>query len=52
MLAWVKLQMALIELGMVEYAQVFLPYLKGEGGLTMWDAAKQSHFKAIEGPKQ
>jgi len=52
MLAWVKLQMALIELGMVEYAQVFLPYVTGENGMTMWDAAKATQFKAIEGPKQ
>lgn len=52
MLAWVKLQMALIELGMVEYAQVFLPYVVGEGGQTMWDAATATHFRAIEAPKQ
>jgi hypothetical protein len=53
MLAWVQVQLALIEIGMVEYAQTFLPYLQdGPGGRTMWDAALETQFRRIEAPKQ
>ena len=53
LLAWINVQMALIRLGMVEYAQVFLPYVaESPGGRTMWDVARDSHFRMIEGPKQ
>jgi hypothetical protein len=53
MLAWVKVQLTLTELGMVEYAQVFLPYVQeGPGGRTMWEAAQESHFRMLEAPKQ
>jgi hypothetical protein len=52
LLMWVKVQMALIELDMVEFAQVFLPYVEDSAGGTMWDAVKGSQFKQIEPPKQ
>jgi hypothetical protein len=48
---WVKVQMSLVELGMVEYAEVFLPYVQEHpGGRTMWDAARESQFKALPAP--
>jgi hypothetical protein len=53
LLMWVKVQMALIQLEMVEFAQVFLPYVQAsERGETVWDAFKGQRFKQIEGPKQ
>jgi hypothetical protein len=53
LLSWVQVQLAMVELGMVEYAQTFLPYVQeAPGGRTMWDAARESHFRMIEGPKQ
>ena len=53
MLVWVKLQMALVELGMVEYAQVFLPYVQEQpGGRTMWEVAAATQFKALPPPSE
>jgi hypothetical protein len=52
LLAWVQVQMSLIEIGMVEYAQVFLPYMTNATGSTIWDVMRESQFRAIEAPKQ
>lgn len=53
LLAWVQVQFSIIELGMVEYAQVFLPYVSaGEGTSTVWDVFREQKFRAIEAPKQ
>lgn len=38
---WAKAQLAIIELGMVETEEVFLPYLLGDGGRTMWEDFSQ-----------
>lgn len=35
--AWCKAQLAIIDLGMVQTAEVFLPYLIGQGGRTLWE---------------
>lgn len=52
LLRWVEVQLALIDVGMVEYAQVFLAYQQEhEGGRTVWDAFKEHQFKALEAPK-
>jgi hypothetical protein len=34
---WVEAQLALIETGQAEMAQVFMPYAQAENGVTMWD---------------
>jgi hypothetical protein len=39
--AWVKAQLALIDLGMVEPGEVFMPYQLGAGGWTMWQEFQQ-----------
>jgi len=52
LLMWVKVQMAMIQLEQVEFAQVFLPYMMDESGrTTAWDAARAQRFKSIEAPK-
>jgi hypothetical protein len=51
LLIWVKVQMAMVELDMAEFAQVFLPYVLDSGQRTMWDAVKESQFKQLEAPK-
>lgn len=43
MLAWVKVQMSLVEIGMVEYAQVFLPYVT-DGNTTVWERFRESRL--------
>lgn len=54
LLMWVKVQLALIEHGMTEYAQAFFPYMsEGPGSnATVWDMFREQKFKAIEAPKQ
>jgi hypothetical protein len=52
LLMWVKVQMAMIQHGMAEYAQVFLPYVEASDGRTAWDAFRDQNFKQIEAPKQ
>lgn len=48
LLMWVKVQMALIDLGMVEYAQVFLPYAKeAPHSPTVWDVFAEQKFKQL-----
>jgi len=51
LLTWVKVQMAMIEHGMAEYGQVFLPYVDSGGGRTAWDHFRETNFKMIEAPK-
>ena len=45
---WLKSQLALIELGMVETAEVLMPYCVGANGLTLWEAYRP---KMIAGPE-
>lgn len=52
LLRWVEVQMAMIEIGMVDFAQVFLPYMLAPGsGKTMWALCEAETFKQIEAPK-
>jgi hypothetical protein len=52
LLRWVQVQLAMIQLGMVEFAQVFLAYMQeSERGETVWNALRESRFKQIEAPK-
>jgi hypothetical protein len=45
---WLKSQLALIDLGMVESAEVMLPYMLGSNGHSFFDSYKQ---KMLEAPK-
>jgi hypothetical protein len=48
LLMWVKVQMALIELNMVEFAQVFLPYVHDANrNESVWEAFREQRFKEL-----
>ena len=45
---WLEAQLALIETGMVEFAEVMLPYAQiGPGGATAYEAIRDRKFQAI-----
>jgi hypothetical protein len=52
LLRWVQAQMAMIECGMSEASEVFLPYMQTASGQTLFEALKGSGFKQIAGPEQ
>jgi hypothetical protein len=53
LLMWVKLQMAMIEIDLVEFGQVFLPFhTETQHGLSVWEHFKGGKFKQLEPPKQ
>lgn len=41
---WVKAQLAIIQAGQAELAEVFLPYAVGASGRTLWQEAKEGRF--------
>jgi hypothetical protein len=45
---WLEAQMALIEMGLVELPQVMLPYLRVDGGRTLYAAWTENETRAIE----
>lgn len=47
LLRWTQAQMALIETGMVEAAEVFLPYKLSRGGQTFWEELVGRQFRAL-----
>lgn len=44
---WLQVQVAMIEAGMVDKMQIFLPYMQpeGSGGQTLYEALKERQFK-------
>jgi hypothetical protein len=44
---WIEAQLAIVEAGMAEMTEVFLPYAQGQDGRTMYDALKSGGFKAL-----
>lgn len=44
---WVEVQLAMVELGQAEAAQVFMPYAIAQDGVTMWDRWLESHQKQL-----
>lgn len=53
LLMWVKLQMALVEIDLVEFGQVFLPFhTDTQHGQSVWSHFKSEKFKMLEPPKQ
>lgn len=52
LLRWVQAQLAMIDTGMVESAEVFSPYMVVEhSGKTMWQALQESRFKMLPAPE-
>ncbi len=46
---WIDAQMALLETGMVEMEEVFLPYMLGPGAQTLYRALADGGFRALPG---
>jgi len=44
LLRWVQAQIALIEVGMVDIKEVFMPYIIGKSGKTMYEIAENNQF--------
>lgn len=51
-LRWIQAQMALIEVGMVDIKEVFMPYLMVAKDQTLYDQLKEQKFKMIEYEKK
>jgi hypothetical protein len=53
LLVWVRVQMAMIQLQQVEFAQVFLPYMQesAQNPVTVWDHIREQRFKQLEATK-
>ena len=46
---WIEAQIAIIEAGMAELAQTFLPYAQDNTGKTVYELVSQSGFKSLRG---
>ena len=44
---WVEAQLAKVECGMSDMAEVFMPYLITKGGVRMFDRFREGQFKAL-----
>lgn len=51
LLRWVQAQIAMIDCGMTEAAEVFFPYIQAPTGQTLFDAFKTGHLKALPPPE-
>ena len=51
LLRWVEAQVALAQIGMVDLAEPFSPYLTDENGQTMWQYLSTTRFKALPAPE-
>jgi hypothetical protein len=51
LLRWIEAQFAMIDVGMVEPTQVFLPYMQGADGRTLFEVMAASQFKALPAPE-
>lgn len=49
---WTEAQLALIETGQAEMAQVFLPYMQSQNGHTMYELWLDSHQKQLPAPSE
>lgn len=45
---WVEAQMALLDIQMVKFEEIFLPYIETKGGKTVFERLEEKHF-LIEG---
>jgi len=46
-LRWIEAQLAMIDVGIVDAAEVFLPYLTIKGGQTLYEHALSNDFKGL-----
>jgi hypothetical protein len=44
---WMEAQLAIIETGMVEFEQVFLPYVQNQRGQTLYEATIENRFQGL-----
>lgn len=51
LLRWVQAQLAMIDCGMTQAAEVFFPYIQAAPNLTMFQLFEEQKFKMIEAPK-
>lgn len=47
LLRWAQAQLAMIDTGMVQSAEVFMPYVHMPTGRTLFEQLEQSHFKGL-----
>ncbi|MCW5981972.1 MAG: hypothetical protein KIT09_28060 [Bryobacteraceae bacterium] len=52
LLRWIQAQLALIDAGMVETAEVFLPYIHGPRGRTMFEEFRETGLKLLPAPEE
>lgn len=52
LLRWVQAQLAMIDCGMTEAAEVFFPYIQARSGQTLFDAFKAGQLKALPPPPE
>lgn len=45
---WVEAQMALIQTGMVDVTEVFMPYMLTDQGITLYDHLESQRFRGLE----
>jgi hypothetical protein len=48
----VQAQLAMVECGMAEQAEVFFPYIQTARGQNLFEAFKESGLKMIAGPEE
>ena len=41
---WVEAQMALLDIQMVKFEEIFLPYIESDNGQTIFERLEQKHF--------
>jgi hypothetical protein len=51
LLRWVQAQLAMIDTGMVQAAEVFMPYIQ-RGDRTLWQELAEGHFKMLAAPAE
>jgi hypothetical protein len=52
LLRWVQAQLAMIDCGMTEAAEVFFPYMETPRGGTIFQLFKEQEFKALPPPSE
>jgi len=52
LLRWIQAQVAMIDCGMTEATEVFLPYMQTNSGQSLFDALKGSEFKQLAPPER
>lgn len=52
LLRWIQAQLAMIDVGMVETQEVFLPYLVEHSGKTLFQVFEESRFKMLPAGKE